>query len=71
MNEIQVPEVRAFYGFQIAMENIHSETYSMLIDTYISDTAEKDFLFRAIETVPAVERKAKWALKWVNGDSCF
>jgi ribonucleotide reductase beta subunit family protein with ferritin-like domain len=54
MNEVQVPEVRAFYGFQIAMENIHSECYSVLIDTYIADAVEKDFLFRAIETVPAV-----------------
>jgi ribonucleotide reductase beta subunit family protein with ferritin-like domain len=71
MTEIQIPEVRAFYGFQIAMENIHSETYSLLIDTYIADNTEKDFLFRAIETVPAVEKKANWAIKWINGTDSF
>jgi ribonucleotide reductase beta subunit family protein with ferritin-like domain len=53
------------------MENIHSETYSLLIDTYITETTEKDFLFRAIETVPSVERKAAWALKWITGDVSF
>ena len=52
--EVQVPEARCFYGFQMMMENIHSETYSLLIDTYINDGVEKDFLFRAIETVPSV-----------------
>ncbi len=70
-NEIQVPEVREFYGFQIAMENIHSETYSLLIDTYISDKEEKDFLFRATETVPAVGKKAAWALKYINSTDSF
>ena len=68
MNEIQIPEAKCFYGFQIAMENIHSETYSLLIDTYIKDPVEKDRLFNAIETIPSVEKKAKWALKWINDD---
>jgi ribonucleoside-diphosphate reductase beta chain len=66
MNEVQVPEARCFYGFQIAMENIHSETYALLIDAYIKDPAEKDRLFHAIETVPCVKRKAEWALKWID-----
>jgi len=69
MQEVQVPEARCFYGFQIAMENIHSETYSLLIDTYIKDPAERHKLFNAIETVPAVQKKAKWALNWINADS--
>jgi len=64
--EIQVPEARCFYAFQMMMENIHSETYSLLIDTYISDTAEKDFLFKAITNIPVVARKAEWAMKWMN-----
>jgi ribonucleotide reductase beta subunit family protein with ferritin-like domain len=62
-------EARCFYGFQIAVENIHSETYSLLIDTYIKDPAKKDHLLRAIETVPCVQRKAQWALKWCNTTS--
>lgn len=66
MSEVQVPEARCFYGFQIMMENIHSETYALLIDTYIKDPAEKDRLFHAIDTVPAVQKKAQWALKWIN-----
>jgi ribonucleoside-diphosphate reductase beta chain len=66
MNEVQYPEARCFYGFQIMMENIHSETYSLLIDTYIKDTAEKNRLFNAIDTVPAVKRKAEWALRWIE-----
>jgi ribonucleoside-diphosphate reductase beta chain len=69
MNEVQYPEARCFYGFQIMMENIHSETYSLLIDTYIKDTAEKLYLFNAIETVPAVKRKAEWALRWIEKGS--
>jgi len=69
MQEVQVPEARCFYGFQIAMENIHSETYSLLIDTYIKDPAERHQLFNAIETVPAVQKKAKWALNWINADN--
>jgi ribonucleoside-diphosphate reductase beta chain len=66
MNEIQIPEAKCFYGFQIAMENIHSETYSLLIDTYIKDTQEKNRLFNAIETIPSVAKKAHWAIKWIN-----
>ena len=66
--EIQSAEARCFYGFQIAIENIHSEVYSLLIDTYIKDVTEKDRLFNAIETVPCVKRKASWALKWLNRD---
>ena len=69
MNEVQYPEARCFYGFQIMMENIHSETYSLLIDTYINDTAEKAHLFHAIDTIPAVGLKADWALKWISKGS--
>src|SRR4029078_5878718 len=66
MNEVQLPEARCFYGFQIMMENIHSEMYSLLIDTYIKDNAEKRYLFNAIDTVPCVKKKAEWALRWIN-----
>merc|ERR1712203_958433 len=66
MQEVQVPEARCFYGFQIAIENIHSEMYSLLIDTYVRDPVEKTKLFNAIETVPAVAKKARWALNWIN-----
>ncbi len=66
MREVQVPEARCFYGFQIMMENIHSETYALLIDSYIKNPTEKDRLFHAIDTVPCVKRKAEWALKWIN-----
>lgn len=69
VKEVQYPEAKFFYGFQIAMENVHSETYSLLIDTYIRDTEEKDRLFNAIETVPSVKKKAEWALKWVDSAS--
>merc|ERR1711904_700843 len=69
--EVQVPEARAFYGFQIAMENIHSETYSLLIEQYIRDPAEKDRVFRAIQTMPAIQEKASWALQWMKRDSSF
>lgn len=69
MNEVQYPEGRCFYGYQIMMENIHSETYSLLIDTYIKDPAEKDKLFHAIDTVPAVGKKAEWALRWIGNGS--
>merc|ERR1712066_344142 len=69
--EIQVPEARAFYGFQIAMENIHSETYSLLIERYIRDPVEKDEVFDAIHTMPAVEQKAQWAVQWMNGENSF
>jgi ribonucleoside-diphosphate reductase beta chain len=71
ISEVQIPEARCFYGFQIAIENIHSETYSLLIDTYIKDSAEKDHLFHAIDTVPAVKKKADWALRWINDSSSF
>ena len=66
LSEVQVPEARCFYGFQIMMENIHSETYALLIDTYIKDAAEKDRLFHAIDTVPCVKKKAEWALRWID-----
>ena len=66
MSEVQVPEARCFYGFQIMMENIHSETYALLIDSYIKNPVEKDRLFHAIDTVPCVKKKAEWALKWIN-----
>jgi ribonucleoside-diphosphate reductase beta chain len=69
LNEVQYPEARCFYGFQIMIENIHSETYSLLIDTYINDKEEKDRLFHAIETFPAVGQKAQWAIRWIeNGN---
>jgi len=68
MSEIQVPEARAFYGFQLMMESIHSEVYSLLIDTYISDSKEKNDLFEAIDNFPCVAVKAKWALDWVGSD---
>tara|TARA_Y100000310_G_C20562236_1_gene753625 strand:+ start:52 stop:1029 length:978 start_codon:yes stop_codon:yes gene_type:complete len=64
--EVQWPEVRAFYGFQIAVENIHSEQYALLIDTYIKDENEKDYLFHAIEHIPSIKKKAEWALRWIS-----
>lgn len=64
--EIQSPEARCFYGFQIMMENVHAETYSLLIDTYIKDPKEQDYLFHAIDNVPAVKRKADWAMRWLS-----
>lgn len=70
-NEVQVTEARMFYGFQIAMENIHSETYSLLIDTYIKDAKEKSTLLGAIEHIPCVKKKADWAIKWLEGDASF
>src|SRR4029079_8703080 len=69
MREVQLPEARCFYGFQIMMENIHSEMYSLLIDTYIKETSEKRYLFNAIETVPCVKKKADWALRYINNGS--
>lgn len=69
VKEVQYAEAKCFYGFQIMMENIHSETYSLLIDTYIKDGKEKDRLFRAIDTIPCVTKKADWALRWItNGN---
>eukprot|EP00921_Rhytidocystis_pertsovi_P016321 GHVQ01025795.1.p1 GENE.GHVQ01025795.1~~GHVQ01025795.1.p1 ORF type:complete len:368 (-),score=60.27 GHVQ01025795.1:687-1790(-) len=71
LKEVQWPEVRAFYGLQIAMENIHSETYGLLIDQYISDSEEKTLLFTAIDTIPAVKEKAMWAVRWINSSNSF
>merc|ERR1711997_463215 len=68
LQEVQIPEARCFYGFQVAIENIHSEMYSLLIDTLIKEREEKERLFNAIETVPAVQKKAQWALRWIGGD---
>ncbi|EDW35015.1 GL20023 [Drosophila persimilis] len=67
--EVQITEARCFYGFQIAMENVHSEMYSVLIDTYIREPQERDYLFNAIETMPAVKRKADWAMSWISSKS--
>ncbi len=69
VREVQYTEARFFYGFQIMMENIHSETYSLLIDTYINDPAEKDKLFHAIDNFPAIKEKADWALRWIKSPS--
>merc|ERR1711907_124708 len=69
--EVQIPEARAFYGFQMAMENIHSETYSLLIEQYIRDPAEKNQIFDAIHTMPAVASKAEWAIQWMQRENCF
>ncbi len=69
VNEVQYAEAKFFYGFQIMMENIHSETYSLLIDTYVKDEVEKDRLFNALEVFPAIKKKADWALKWIDSDS--
>jgi len=66
MGEVQLAEARAFYGFQIAMENIHSQTYSLLIDTYIKEPEEKDRLFHALEHYPCIKKKADWAKKWIH-----
>jgi ribonucleoside-diphosphate reductase beta chain len=71
MTDVTVPEARCFYGFQVAIENIHAETYSLLIDTYINDNAEKTRLFNAMETIPAVKEKAEWALRWIDESECF
>ena len=69
VSEVQYTEAKFFYGFQIMMENIHSETYSLLIDTYIKDPKEKDYLFNAIETLECVKKKANWALRWIDNGS--
>jgi ribonucleotide reductase beta subunit family protein with ferritin-like domain len=70
-NDVQIPEARCFYGFQIAMENIHSEMYSLLIDTYVKDPTEKDELFHAVNHFPFVEKKAAWAMKWMQSKRSF
>ncbi|XP_038045907.1 ribonucleoside-diphosphate reductase small chain-like [Patiria miniata] len=67
--EVQVLEARCFYGFQFTMENIHSEMYSLLIDTYIRYPEERTFLFNAIETLPCIKQKADWALNWINSET--
>src|SRR5256714_156220 len=64
--EVQVPEARCFYGFQIMMENIHSEMYSLLIDTFIKEPKQKQYLFDAIDTIPCIRKKADWALRWIS-----
>jgi ribonucleoside-diphosphate reductase subunit M2 len=68
-NEVQAAEARCFYGFQIMMENVHSETYSLLIDTFIKEPAQRTYLFDAIETIPCVKKKADWALRWISDKS--
>ena len=69
LSEVQYAEAKCFYGFQIMMENIHSETYSLLIDTYIKNPVEKDKMLRAVDTIPCVKKKADWALRWIeNGN---
>ena len=69
IREVQYPEAKSFYGFQIMMENIHSETYSLLIDTYVKNPEEQNKYFKAIETIPCVKQKADWALKWISSPS--
>ncbi|EPS65786.1 hypothetical protein M569_08989 [Genlisea aurea] len=71
LNDVQIPEARAFYGFQIAMENIHSEMYSLLLETYIRDSREKTRLLNAIESINCVAKKANWALNWIKSSSSF
>ncbi|XP_028116427.1 ribonucleoside-diphosphate reductase small chain A-like isoform X1 [Camellia sinensis] len=73
LNDVKIPEARAFYGFQIAMENIHSDVqmYSLLLETYIRDSREKHRLFNAVENIPCVAQKAKWALDWIQSSSSF
>ncbi|KAK3251728.1 Ribonucleoside-diphosphate reductase small chain A [Cymbomonas tetramitiformis] len=71
MKEVQISEARAFYGFQIAIENIHSEMYSLLIESFIKEKAEKTHLFKAIQTIPCVQKKAAWAIKWIGSDDSF
>ncbi len=69
LKEVQYPEARCMYGFQVMIENIHSEAYSLLIDTYIKDVVEKDRLLRAIDTIECVQKKADWALRWIDKGS--
>ena len=71
MSEVQIPEARSFYGFQIMIENVHSEVYSLLIDTFISDPLEKDKIFKAIENFPSIKKMAQWAIKWTKSDLPF
>ncbi len=71
MQDVTIPEARCFYGFQIAIENIHAETYSLLIDTFIKNPVEKDRMFNAFETIPCVKKKADWALRWIEKSTSF
>lgn len=71
MQDVTIPEARCFYGFQIAIENIHAETYSLLIDTYIKDETEKSKMFNAIDTIPCVKKKADWAMRWIEDAPSF
>lgn len=71
MREVQIPEARCFYGFQVAIENIHAEMYSLLIDTYIRDPKEKDYLFHALQNLPCVAKKGEWALRWIENAPTF
>jgi ribonucleoside-diphosphate reductase beta chain len=71
MREVQIPEARCFYGFQVAIENIHAEMYSLLIDTYIKEPKEKDFLFHALQNLPCVAKKGEWALRWIEDAPTF
>ncbi|QPB44451.1 ribonucleotide reductase small subunit [Medusavirus stheno T3] len=71
MNVVQIPEARCFWGFQIAIENIHAEMYSLLIDTYIKDSAERERLFNAAQTIPSVKKKAEWAMKWIEKEGAI
>jgi len=71
MDEVQVAEAKCFYGFQIAIENIHSEVYSLLLDTYVKDIEEKDKMFKAIYTIPCVQKKADWALRWIDSKNSY
>lgn len=71
MREVQIPEARCFYGFQVAIENIHSEMYSLLIDTYIKDNKEKDYLFHALRNLDCVSKKGQWALRWIDNAPSF
>merc|ERR1740116_77665 len=71
INDVKLPEARCFYAFQAAMENIHSETYSLLIDTYIKSETEKHDLFNAMENIPCIQKKAEWAMKWMSLDCAF
>jgi len=71
MKEVGIPEIRSFYALQCFIENVHNETYNLIIDTLIKDIDEKNKLFKAIETVPCVEKKAKWAMKWINDSDSF
>lgn len=70
-NEIQIPEARLFYGFQIMIEGIHAEVYSLLIDTYVKNIQEKNQLFNAIQTIPCIKKKAEWALRWIDSSESF